>query len=364
MYNILIVDDEPWAREIVKALGEWTKHHIHVIGEAEDGTQALQMVEDLGPHIVITDMRMPGLDGIGLLKELSERFPALKIIVMSGYDDFVYLKQAIQSKAIEYLLKPLDPNELNAALERCAHELEQARAMASTAWGSTFVFMENAVLDTYLAYRRQIYGALMDLNEKAIVQCLDKLKLYLETALPDQQDENIRNKIGHDFILMLEEFMTESEVSVNDVWSDGHRKNTVTFHWLSLTDAFLDIGSIYKETIEATLALRKNRNRLDLAEVKTYIDSYFQDAISLESIAHHFFVSKEHLSRAFKSYMSENVSDYIVRKRMEKARELIQEQGFAIKHAAQLTGFDNLAYFYKVFKKHFGFTPGGLRKEE
>lgn len=364
MYNIVIVDDEPWAREIVKALGDWEKQQMSVIGEAEDGTGALKLIEELKPHIVVTDMRMPGFDGIGLLKELSERFPTLKIIVMSGYDDFVYLKQAIRSRAIEYLLKPIDPDELNAALAQCVLELEQARAVETTTWSTPLVFMESGILDTYLEYRRQIFGALLELNLGAIMQFLEKLKVFLETALPEMLNDSMLNKIGHDFILMLEEFITESEVGNDDIWRNGHTEKAVTVHWNSLSDAIVDIGRLYKEAIEAVGAYRKNKNRLDLTEVQNYIDRHFQDAISLESIAQLFFVSKEHLSRAFKSFCSENVSDYIIRKRMEKARELILEQGIAIKHAAQMTGFDNLAYFYKVFKKHFGYTPGELRKEE
>jgi two-component system response regulator YesN len=84
----------------------------------------------------------------------------------------------------------------------------------------------------------------------------------------------------------------------------------------------------------------------------------------LDTVAQRFFVSKEHLSRAFKSQSGENLSDYISRKRMEKAKELIVEGELAIKHVAKLTGYEDVAYFYRVFKKHFGQTPGDLRKED
>src|SRR5665647_984121 len=96
MYKVMIMDDEPWSRKVIIQLGEWDKLALTIIGEAEDGTQGLRMIAELTPDIVVTDMRMPGIDGVELLKALNDKHPLLKIIVMSGYDDFVYLKQAIQ----------------------------------------------------------------------------------------------------------------------------------------------------------------------------------------------------------------------------------------------------------------------------
>jgi two-component system response regulator YesN len=366
MHNVLIIDDEPWSRQVVKALGAWESLQLNVIGEAEDGREGLKLIEELEAHIVVTDMRMPGLEGVELLKEMNERFPFLKIIVMSGYNDFVYLKQAIRSRAIEYLLKPIDPEELNAALAQCIRELEQARATlnGSTSWRTPLIFADSSVLERYLAYRQQVFGHLLELNKDAVLQTFEKLKAFLEGIIPQTEDGNMLNKIGHDFILMLEEFTSEDEIGFDRIWSDGKRKGDAVDGWRSISEAILDIGQLYGDAMDAIEAFRRNKNRLDLTEVKAHIDRHFQDPISLETIAQHFFVSKEHLSRAFKAFTGENMSDYILRKRMEKARELIVEHRMAIKHVAQLIGYADLAYFYRVFKKHYGVTPGELRKED
>lgn len=363
-YRILIIDDEPWSREVVKALGAWESLKLNVIGEAEDGTQGLKLIGELEPHIVVTDMRMPGLDGVELLKVINERHPSLKIIVMSGYDDFGYLKQAIRSRAIEYLLKPIDPEELNASLTRCVRELEQDHANVNISWRTPLVFADTAVLDRYLAYRQQIFGYLLELNKPVVIHSFEKLGEFLKSVLPETKDGNMLDKIGHDFILMLEKFTSENEPGFDRIWSDGKREWIVTTSWNSIQEAVGDIGRLYGEVIDAIEVFRKNRNRLDLTEVQVHIDRHFQEPISLETIAQHFFVSKEHLSRTFKTFTCENISDYIVRRRMEKARKLIVEQRLAIKHVAQMTGYDDLAYFYRVFKKHFGMTPGELRGED
>lgn len=364
MFNILIIDDEPWSRQVVRALGEWERLEMNVIGEAEDGSEGLRRIEELKPHIVITDMRMPGLDGVGLLKEMNERFPALKIIVMSGYDDFIYLKQAIRSRAVEYLLKPIDQGELNAALTECAKELKQVNKAASATWRTPFVFADEGTLEQYLAYRQRVFGYLLELNKQAVLETLSKMEQLLNVSLPHGEEGNTLTKVGYDFMLMLEEFTTENEVNFNSLWSEGNDSLGAPVDGSSVAEVFHDIKKHYEAAIDAIEANRRNRVRLDVAEVQSHIDRHYQDQISLDTVAQRFFVSKEHLSRVFKSQQGENLSDYIVRKRMEKARELIVEQKMAIKHVAQLTGYADVAYFYRVFKKHFGQTPGDLRKEE
>lgn len=359
MYKVIIIDDEPWSREVVKSLGAWDTMQLTVTAEAESGTEGLQRMEEIQPHIVITDMRMPGLDGVELLQQMQARFPSMKIIVMSGYSDFVYLRQAIRSQVIEYLLKPINPDELNAALARCIQELDKLQ----TPWNTTHVFTDKTILDPYLSYRRRVSEQLHDLDGASILGSFGMLEQFLRDKLPSVHDGAIVTQIAHDFIMILEAFMADNGIELNRLWGDsGDNKRSTTLVWNSITEVFEYLGRFYTNIIEAIEEMRKNRNRLKVSDVQFYIDRYFQDAISLETVAQQFFISKEHLSRVFKAETGENLSDYILRKRMEKARELIVEGNKEIKHIAEMTGYPDLAYFYKVFKKYYGMTPGELRK--
>jgi two-component system response regulator YesN len=358
MYKVMIIDDEAWSREVVKSLGNWNALRLVVAAEADSGTEGLERIERIRPHIVITDMRMPGLDGTELLQLIQERFPGVKIVVMSGYDDFAYMKQAIRSRAVEYLLKPVNPDELNAALARCVAELDRERASG----GATYVFADSASLERYLSIRRQISECLHSLDGEAVRQAFGELERFLGDRLPNAGDGAIASQIGHEFIVMLEAFMNEHHIDLSRLWGEEGSGRATTLVWDSVGQAVADLCRYYGDMIEAVNSARRNRSRLDMNEVKDYLDRHYQEAISLESVAQRFFVSKEHLSRMFKAFAGENLSDYIVRKRMEKAYELIVEKRLEIKHIAQLAGYLELAHFYKVFKKYYGCTPGELRK--
>lgn len=364
MYKVLIIDDEPWSREVVKALVTWDSLTLTLIAEAEDGTEGLKYIRKYKPDIVITDLRMPGIEGVELLKAMYEQFPEIKIIVMSGFDDFVYLKQAIRSRAMEYLLKPIDPEELNKSLEKCIHELEQDVFKSNMSIKTSMIFEDPQVLHKYLSYRQNIFENLLELDKVEILNTFDKMKNFLKSVFAEKMDRNMLSKICHDFVLILEEIMSENEISLDHVWNEKNSDWVVSSGFNSIEEVFADIGWLYSRVIDMITLFRKNKNRLDIKEIQGYIEKHFKEPISLETIAQQFFVSKEHLSRSFKTYTFENISDYILRKRMEKSRELIVEQKLAIKHVSQLVGYDDLAYFYRVFKKHFGIAPGELRNED
>lgn len=357
MHKVLIIDDEPWSREVVKALGDWSRMKLSVIGEAEDGNEGLRKIAELQPDIVITDMRMPGTDGVELLQAMYERYPKLKIIVMSGYDDFVYLKQAIRSKAVEYLLKPIKPEELDAALAQSKADLEHA---AQPAWRELApLFASGADMQRYGDMRERIYTYLMELNKEAAVLACGKLLQDLDDRGAELEAGSAL-RIANDLMLMLEQFLSEQELSLALLLPGEEARIGQD---PSPGGALREVGVLYGKAIDALLLLRQSRNRLDMADVKQYVDAHFQNPISLESVAGQFLVSKEHLSRMFKTSVGENLTDYIVRRRMEKAKGLIADEGMSIKHAAQLAGYEDIAYFYRVFKKHFGMTPGQLRRD-
>ncbi|MCR2803324.1 response regulator [Paenibacillus soyae] len=133
MHKVLLVDDEMFVRKGLCSLIEWEEHGFSVAGEAENGEEALREIVRLKPDLVISDIRMPLMDGLELIRrtvELPDADPAF--IIISGYNDFAYAKQAIQFGVHDYILKPIDDAELSATLRKLAGTLSRKKLMSHT----------------------------------------------------------------------------------------------------------------------------------------------------------------------------------------------------------------------------------------
>lgn len=351
MIKVVIVDDEDWNREIVKTFGEWERLGMEIVGEANDGSEAVRIIERLSPQIVVTDMRMPGADGVELLGILNERFPEIKAIVVSGYDDFVYTKHAIRYKAAEYLLKPVDPNELNEALQKCKTEWETA-ARERHPWplniGVAFALTPHKQLLRWRFNELNADGvraAFRQLGEEWKRNQLDK---------PPALEGFIR-----EMLLFLKELLIE-----NALETDGYSFAAAPDAWSSCENAVAFLAERYTHALEQLIQQRKFKNKLNLEEVRHYIERHFAEPISLEQVAKAFFVSKEYLSKVFKQEYGCTVTDHILHLRMEKARKWLSDESIPIKAVAEMAGYEDVTYFYRVFKKHFGISPGEMRKKQ
>ena len=120
-YTVVVADDEEELREAVCTMIPWQDYGFQMVGSASNGLDALQMVEQHEPDLLITDIQMPFISGIELARQVREIRPATNIAFLSGYDDFEYAKQAIQYNIISYMLKPLTIEGLGAEL-RTIHE--------------------------------------------------------------------------------------------------------------------------------------------------------------------------------------------------------------------------------------------------
>ncbi|MFC0214576.1 response regulator [Paenibacillus chartarius] len=125
--KLLLVEDERLTREGILESVDWSRLHISEVKEAVDGMDALAVCEAYEPDIVLTDIKMPRMDGVALASQLRRKYPNCKIVFMSGYAEKEYLKAAITLKAISYVEKPLDVDEVEAALATAVSEHEAER---------------------------------------------------------------------------------------------------------------------------------------------------------------------------------------------------------------------------------------------
>lgn len=127
MRNVLLVDDEPWVIEGLRTIVNWSKHGFQVCGEAANGITALALIEQLQPELVLTDIHMPAVDGLELIgQSLKQMAKPPRFVILSGYDDFGYALTALQHKVEDYLLKPIDEDEIESLLHQIGRKLEDA----------------------------------------------------------------------------------------------------------------------------------------------------------------------------------------------------------------------------------------------
>jgi two-component system response regulator YesN len=131
MLKMLIVEDERWEREGLLDFLDWKEMGIEIAGAACDGIEGLEMALAIQPDIIVTDISMPGMNGIEMSKRIREQLPLVRIVVLTGYDDFGYAREAIHFRADDYVLKPVEEEDMRRTLLKTVQECEKEQQIRS-----------------------------------------------------------------------------------------------------------------------------------------------------------------------------------------------------------------------------------------
>lgn len=217
MYRVLIVDDEPVSRNGIYAFIDWEKEGMQAEDDCANGLEALAALERCPFDILITDIKMPLMNGIQLIKEALELYPWLKVILISSYSDFEYVKEGLKLGAVDYLLKPtLEPEELLAVLRRCVSMLEDEREKARERndYLQGAMYRERKVLEQEIK-RLIVQGQRSSSSTGWAPAWLDKSYVCVYLML-DGADE-WRENHGYLYVqLLLEEFQERFYVQVEE----------------------------------------------------------------------------------------------------------------------------------------------------
>lgn len=126
-YTILLVDDEEEVIQAIIRKINWEELGFSVVGYADNGIKALEMIEESQPDVVMTDIKMPYMDGMELCSHIRREYPAMKIVLFTGFDEFEYAKEAVHLEVEEYMLKPINATELSDCLKRLKDTLDRER---------------------------------------------------------------------------------------------------------------------------------------------------------------------------------------------------------------------------------------------
>ena len=177
MYKVLLVDDEVLIREAIRQNIHWEEMGFELIASCENGKQAMEVIEKTPPDLVLTDIYMPYVDGIGLARYIHEHCPDTRTIIISGYDEFEYAKQAVRYQVMEYILKPVTPAELTEVLEKARISLDEQRAK-----NETLKKLKGAYRSNRPILRSRFLNSLLRGDERA--EELEEKMRELEISLP------------------------------------------------------------------------------------------------------------------------------------------------------------------------------------
>jgi two-component system response regulator YesN len=370
MYKVFLAEDEIVVREGIRNSLPWEKIPFTLSGEAPDGEIALSMILDIKPDILITDIRMPFIDGLALARIVKKTHPWIKIIILSGHDEFEYAREAISIGVEEYLLKPVSAQEMLKALEKVAKRIGEEKeellglkslklpAQKFAGNEKTFDPADLLNIDDDIFHTKLKYAAKKDID--SIV------KEYI-AMVGESWGQNPM------FIYFL---FAEIIVSVSKIIEPlgGDIKTTVPFSLsheniqgiLSSPEAFYEkVKMLLASVFEFRDSHTEGRYQSVIVKARDYIDSNFASAdISLYSTASHVGISPNHLSTVFAQETGENFIEYLTRVRIERAKLLLKNTAMKSADIAGETGFNDPHYFSYIFKKNTGFSPREFRNKE
>lgn len=275
MIKIFLVEDEVVIRNGIKKSIDWEKEGYEFAGEASDGELAYPLIKKAQPDILITDIKMPFMDGLELSKLVKQEFPKIKIIVLSGYNEFDYAKQAIKIGITEYLLKPITPAKLLEAIKGVAAKITKEKEQQVLYEQYKQEMLENQNLDKQLFFNDLVSRefSVSEMEERA--QKLDLQLMatdYNVVLLSILKQGEVINTYSEDIVEIVESLETMVEElpyvymfdRVGDGWCFlvlGEFANNIEMMRQSMVDRIVKIIELY-DAFEYFVAIGKPVRRL------------------------------------------------------------------------------------------------------
>ncbi|MDE6974432.1 MAG: response regulator [Lachnospiraceae bacterium] len=399
--KVLIVEDEVLVREGLKSVIGWDKLGMEVVGDAANGRQALEIYERERPDIVLTDIRMPVMDGLELIARIREEDKKTGIVILTCYEEFGYLQEALRMGVSDYILKlKMKPAEIEAAMAKVKKKLDEDEENGAGPDGAEeFRLQKEEELKRYIFYHQVSIGFFRSRMERLNLAVKEKDMVLLRVVI--QRYEKARLKIMDDrgmlirFVILntTEEIMEKygggetiqegpdcfllfmnvvNDPKDEDSWMEKMQKEIshvlsnfmgVRTVWgvSSVFQSFTELPDKYQECCQKMQDKRVDLS-VEIFEAVRYIEENLTQRLTLNQVASSINLSPNYLSSLFKKELGVGFVDYITEKRVERAKELLENTGLRTYEVAQQAGFVDESYFSKTFKRLTGKRPSAFRK--
>jgi two-component system response regulator YesN len=393
-WKVLIADDEPVIREGIRDSVNWTSLQMEVKAEAEDGEEALQLALEHSIDILLADLNMPIMNGIALIKQIREKLPQCKIVIITGHDEFTYAQEAVRLNVTDYILKPADPNQLKQVLDGVRLELDktvkqdQYLEMASNQISKNLSMLREQFCRDWIEGRLEIADIqkqlqFLDLPLRspklfAVLQCPEyfankplmkekekqmfmfSIENIVSELLDPYNNVIFRDETGLIIIILWECVPDEMFKRIEKVIQE-FLKMTINMYVELVEGEFEIVSDVYKQCKE----LMKKESTISpiVRRARHYIETHFAEpTITLELVAKTLQVSPVYLSRMIKQELGMSFVSLVTNMKMKKAIQLLNSTDLAIVEIAEQVGYDTQHYFSTAFKKVMGVSPIKYRK--
>ena len=381
--KVFLVEDEIIMREGIRNNIDWKKEGFEFVGEASDGELAYPLIQDSKPDILITDIRMPFMDGLELSRRVKQEMPDIKIIVLSGYDEFEYAREGIRIGITEYLLKPIDGNKLLEAVKRVAQLIRSERGSQlelktgkEQDFGINNQVKEEGAAVQHSSARQEAELGILEVGKLDRRVAERFLKTGLKSEVSDFIDDYFSSfGINNIQSLLFRQYVTTDMyfTAVSMLEGLGYENGELAKHCGEIRDINNVLSSVesnkeyLKKVLTTAIDLREAVSRKKyhslLEEAKSYIQQHYDDVnISLNSVAASVNLSPNHFSSIFSQEMGKTFVEYLTSVRMEKAKELLRTSSLKSAEIASDVGYKYARYFCYLFKKNQDCTPKEYRQ--
>lgn len=358
MPTMMIVDDESIFRKGIAHLVNGFDLDWEVVGEARDGLEALEQVQRLRPDLVITDIRMPRMDGLELQSALAEKAPDTKCIVLSGYNDFKYVQTSIRTGVRDYLLKPINKDELYQTLERMLGEWRKSRRETD----KESVQAELALLSRLTDGGNRVLAYGEAAANPSAVQSAKNWDIP-ELMIAEGNAAVLRQHICKTLLQCYEMAVNRGVVQE---WLGDRDMIKVLEEALSITSR-TELTGYYEQMVLSLSAILHEQGRDHVThavdKVVAYIEAHYAEPVTLSMMADMVYLNASYLSSLFKARLGCSFVEVLTRRRIREACRRLAHTSEKIVLIAERTGFANLRHFNRVFKTETGRTPKQYREE-
>ncbi|WP_228469560.1 response regulator transcription factor [Paenibacillus sp. JNUCC31] len=356
MYKVIVADDEPFMLEGWRTMIDWQACGYELCGTATDGEEALALIGTVEPDLVVTDIQMPVLDGLGLIRTMREELGhTAKVIIVSGYSEFAYAQEAIRYRVDEYVLKPLVTEEIHQVLLELIGPLDKRKeekkqvdglvAPKDTPFGSADLGkIEEYDLEQMTTLSNQILAWIEAGDITEIAAAVDDM-LYKKSKSDVGWVPNVVRYIhgellgkysGNDEGMVL---LREKGWHEIDGWSTG-----------TLKQLFIRIAQVLSPSSDSG-------SRGLVSEAIDYLKRHYRNKVTLQEVAQYIHVNSAYLGQQFKRETGVSFSEYVHRIRIEEARRLLRRTNMKISDIACELGYHDAEYFTHKFKAFTGELP-------